>query len=809
MILASFFSDDNLLVFLAGLLLLALFFWYFTTETFRKKRNIGSIIVFLITLFSILAIIPRSQWIPLLSGKKTLTQSHSLQGGIDLLGGSSFTLRVQPNKDAKGNPIPLSQEAINQAIGTVRKRLNNMGAKDLQIVSQGEDRILVLMPGVSPQEATNVRNILQEIAKLEIRIVHPNNSSLAPQVDKNPEERVPGYRLYIYEDTRKGEPFREPLLLKNRITLDGSYIESAQENYGAYAGSLSVTLNSKGADRMLKATQQMTLNKDRLAIVLDGKVLSAPTVQAVLSKQFQITGMENVEEARKLASALLNPLKNPLIVEEERTVSATLGKETISQGVRAGIAGLLLTFILLLVYYRLAGLISLIGLALNVLVLFGSMAMFGFTFTLPGIAGIVLTIGIAVDANVLIYERLREERASGKSLRAALDAAYQKAFSAIFDANITTLLTAIILFWMASGTVRGFAITLTIGILASMLAALLFTRIMFWWATDYKLIKRLSFMDLIHSEKFDFLSRRNICFILSSLLIIGSFLIVGVKQKSALSIDFTGGSMLSYQLDGDQRVAQPEVSAYLSTLSLSKPAISQEEITADGKELLSVRCARQDTNRVESALAQKFPLLKSKPSRSSISATLGGEFLRKSGLSLLLGLVVILIYIAIRFELSFAVAAFCALLHDIIIVLGIIIATGQQISLIHVGAFLTIAGYSINDTIVVFDRIREDLTLSRGNLKDIMNRAINTTLSRTILTSTTTFIAVAVLYFFGGASLKDFSFTIMAGVLVGTYSSIFIASPIVYIWTKMRGGNLRREVLDANLAKQIIPGQNA
>jgi SecD/SecF fusion protein len=811
-ILASLFSDDRLLTFLSGLGLLALFFWYFATDFQRKKRNIGSIIVALIAVFSLLSIIPKGHWGNIITGKTAISEAHNLKGGIDLIGGSSFTLRVQPTIDPEGTSVPVTATAVQQAIQTVEKRLNNLGTADLLIVAQGNDRILVQMPGVSPEEASAVREILEKIAKLELKAVHPESSALANRLAAEKEaDRVlpPGYKLYVLSDEDEdGQVITENILLKRRSALDGSYIVHAQELYGPYEGKLTVELNPEGANKMFDLTSKMRPGVDRLAIVLDGKVLSAPVVQSSLGANFEISGMKDANEAKNIAAALLNPLKNPLLVEEERTVSATLGKETVHQGITAGIAGLGLTLLFVLIYYRFAGIIALLGLTLNILILFGAMAMFGFTFTLPGIAGIILTIGVAVDANVLIYERLREELAAGKSIKAAISAAYDKAFSAIFDANITTLITALILFWRASGTVKGFAVTLTIGILASMLAALLCTRVLFWWFSDAGILKKLTFMNLIPKRAFNFLGKRKIAFSFSIILIVAGLGSVGMKGNSSLGIDFTGGAQLSYQLVDGQTVEQPAVQQILNKLELSKQASSQEETTTGGEYLLTVRCASDDIEAIETSLSSNFEVLKDKPSRETISASLGGEFLNTALWALIAGMVAILIYITIRFEFSFALGAFAALVHDILICLGIVILSGQELSLIHVGAFLTIAGYSINDTIVVFDRIREDLRSRRGNVQDVMNHAINATLSRTVLTSVTTFVAVLVLYIYGGSALKDFSFTIMIGVIVGTYSSIFIASPIVYIWSKMRGANLRRELLDANLEAEVNPAKS-
>ncbi|MDB4498773.1 protein translocase subunit SecF, partial [bacterium] len=528
-----------------------------------------------------------------------------------------------------------------------------------------------------------------------------------------------------------------------------------------------------------------------------------------------------------------------------------------------------------------AGFIALIGLSVNMLILFGAMAMFGATFTLPGIAGIILTIGVAVDANVLIYERLREEIAGGKSLINAIRAAYEKAFSAIFDANITTLLTAIILLWRASDQMKGFAITLTIGILSSMFAALLVTRVFFFWGSDTRALKKLSFMNLIPAKTIKFMEMRKPAFMLSSILLIGSLVVMGTKRESSLGIDFLGGSIVNIQLKEGQELSEATVKKAISDLTLEKkptiqleqpvgaegdlisikyasndlekiekrlrsdigilgegqsivnvqlkegqelseatvkkaisdltleknPTIQLEQPVGAEGDLISIKCATNDLEKIEKRLRSDRGILGEINTEKNydiafdnetISASLGGEFLKNSFYALGLGLLAVLFYISLRFEFSFAVGAFAALFHDILICIGVVIMCGTELSLIHVGAFLTIAGYSINDTIVVFDRMRESLRSKRGDVAQVMNLAINATLSRTILTSVTTFVAVLVLWIFGGSALKDFSFAIMIGVVVGTYSSIFIAAPVVYIWSK-KGSKLRQELIDASL----------
>jgi SecD/SecF fusion protein len=447
------------------------------------------------------------------------------------------------------------------------------------------------------------------------------------------------------------------------------------------------------------------------------------------------------------------------------------------------------------------------------------MAMFGFTFSLPGIAGMILTIGMAVDANVLIYERLREEMEAGKSLKNAIASSYEKAFTAIFDSNFTSLITAIILFWMGSGTIKGFAVTLTIGIVASMFSAILVTRVLFRWGIDLNLLKNLSFLNLIKATKFDFLSKARTCAFVSLAMVLMALAAFGIRQEKAFGIDFTGGTLIQFQLGRDVKIPIEEVENALKSLTLSKAAYPQEQGNPVTGTLLTVRSDSRDVDLIINKLRESIPALGEKraevgkdgthdfvidSSKEEVSALIGGTFLRDSIIALVLGLIGILIYITVRFEFSFALGGFVAILHDVIISIGIVVLLGGELSLIHVGAILTIAGYSINDTIVVFDRIRENLLIRHGSIKDIMNEAINATLSRTLLTSATTIITVAILSFFGGSSLRDFSVMILIGLVVGTYSSIFVASPIVLWWSQRKGGDLRTDVLASEVKAETI-----
>ena len=802
--LAVLFFKDPLTLFTIGLTLLILFFWYFATEIETRKRNVGTVLLVGICGLCALAIFPPKE---------------RLKAGIDIAGGSAFFLRIQPKENANGEEMPVTPDQVQEAIRVIQGRLDSMGTAEPLIVAQGDDGILVQMPGVKPEESAEIRKTLETVAKLELREVSPRNNeigengkSLAQRV-LDDDEIVPGYRAYeLTQKDENGNETTTPILLNRRAALGGSDIVNAYPSPSSM-DSVDITLNNLGTDKMIALTQNMRPNIDRIAIVLDGIVKSAPVVQSVpLGKNFVINGLDEAGETRQLANALMNPLENPLEVEEERSVSPTLGAAIVKQGIWSGLIGLAITAIFVLIYYRTGGIVALLGLIVNGLMLFGAMAMFGFTFSLPGIAGIILTIGLAVDANVLIYERLREELENGKSLKSAIAASYDKAFSAIFDANITSLISAVILFSMASGSIKGFAVTLSIGIIASMFSAILVTRVLFRWGTDTNLLRKMTFLNLIKATKIDFLAAAKKTAIVSSIFIVISLAAFALKRESSLGIDFTGGTRIQFQL-GEKEVKLEDVDKVLSTLTLTRAAFPQIESNPATGALLSIRTDKADTGKIVSALRSEIPVFSEKKqdgsdeylideSKEEVSALIGGSFMRESIIALGLGLIGIAIYITIRFEFSFALGAFIALLHDVIISVGVVVLLGRELSLIHVGAILTIAGYSINDTIVIFDRIRETVLIRTGAIKDVMNEAINATLSRTILTSATTIVTVAILSLYGGSALRDFSIMILIGLVIGTYSSVFVASPIVLWWSQRKGGDIRKDVLATTLAAE-------
>ena len=811
MLAATSFYEDPLTIFVTGMILVILFFWYFATDIERRKRNVGTVLLIGMTALCVLAATPVKE---------------RLKGGIDIVGGSSFTLRVQPRESESGEKMEVTPQQVEQAIIVIEKRLNGMGTSEPLIARQGADGILVQMPGVEPETSAKIRETLEKVAKLELREVSRRNDEpgeggkpLAERVQDG-SEIVPGYKAYTLKGKdENGNEYTRPILLNRRMALGGSDIANAVPS-PQQADAVAITLNAEGTDKMIALTKNMRSGLDRIAIVLDGDVISAPVVnQTPLGKQFIVEGLREPGEVQNLANALMNPLENPLVVEMEDTVSPTLGAAVVKQGIWAGIVGLTITALFVLMYYRFAGIIALFGLAINGVILFGVMAMFGFTFSLPGIAGMILTIGMAVDANVLIYERLREEMEAGKSFKTAIASSYDKAFTAIFDSNFTSLITAVLLFIFGSSAIKGFSITLTIGIVASMFSAILVTRVLFRWGTDLNALKKVSFLNLFKATKFDFIGKSRACALLSLVLVAFSLAAFALRKEHAFGVDFTGGTLIKFQLGTDVKIPTADVEKTLSTLQLGKAAYPQEQGNPATGTLLTVRCDTKDADAIIAKLRESIPALGEKKSgakpedlaehnyaidssKVEVSALIGGTFLKDSLIALVLGLIGILLYITFRFEFSFALGGFVAILHDVIISVGLVVLLGGELSLIHVGAILTIAGYSINDTIVVFDRIRESLLIRGGSIKSIMNEAINATLSRTLLTSATTIITVAILSLFGGSSLRDFSIMILIGLVVGTYSSVFVASPIVLWWSNRKGGDLRTDVLATEQAAE-------
>jgi SecD/SecF fusion protein len=436
------------------------------------------------------------------------------------------------------------------------------------------------------------------------------------------------------------------------------------------------------------------------------------------------------------------------------------------------------------VYYLFAGIVANAALCLNIVILLGVMCSVGTTLTMPGIAGIVLTIGMAVDANVLIFERIREELAAGKSMKGALSAGYDKAFGTIFDSNLTTLISSVLLYFFGTGPVKGFGITLTIGITVSMFTALVVTRLIFDWLLSRGWLKSMPMLHLVRGNKIDFMKWAVPAFVLSwSLIIVGNG--YGLyRGHEVLGVDFAGGDRLELRYQGGLRI--DEVRKAVDDLKVGEATIQKQLDRATGKESIQVTTGFGSGQKVEAGLKAKFPEAKlERISLDQVGAVVGAEIQKSAVIASLLALFGILVYVAFRYEFSFAVGAVVAIIHDILMTMGWFFLTGRELSAPIVAAVLTIIGFSINDTIVIFDRVREDLKLGvRGSFREVLNIALNQTLSRTIITSGTVFLATLALYLFGGGVINDFSFCFLVGILTGTYSSIYIACAMVFWWHK-------------------------
>src|SRR5438477_3442345 len=754
------------LTFFIGLVMLLLFGWYFAIDQGLRKRFLALTLTVLLVVFSVVTIWPPQKKIAL---------------GLDIQGGTSFLIRLVPGDKT------INKAMLDQAVEVIRKRVDYFGGGEPIISPVGSDRILVQIPGLDTAKIQEARDQLSRVAKLEFRLVYPDNGERLREIDQGKQVIPPEYRIETYKQQHQAEgekPIEERLLVKKKADLAGDRVSGAGASYERDGWAVHLRFDSEGAKQFGNITAANVHH--RFAIVLDGVIQSAPVIQdAIYGGVAQITGRFTEEEARGLASVIENPLQTPVSIEEERSVSPTLGLDSIRASILAGLLGLAITLVCVAVYYKIPCLLANLALIINLILLMGALTMFHFVLTLPGIAGIILTIGLSVDANVLIYERLREEMALGKSLKVALETAYEKAFSSIFDANVTTLITAAILFWKATGPVRGFAIALSLGILASLFTALIVGRNFLGWFVDTGKLKRVSMLHLISSKNINFLGKGFIACMCSLALLLAGAMAFYKRGDRNFGVDFKGGDLVT--LSAPSKIDIGQVRDALKPIGFADASI-QESAQGD-KSYITVRTPLNTSDKVAKQITQSMQNAAFKVEGSErVGALVGGELAKNSLVALGLGILGILIFVTFRFELSFAVGAIVALLHDVLITVGMFALLDRELTLTMVGAVLTIAGYSINDTIVVYDRIREGLASGRrGTIEEIMNSSINQTLSRTILTSTVTLIPILCLFFFGGAVLRDFSLAIIVGVVVGTYSSIFIASPIVLWWTRARG----------------------
>ena len=804
--------------------------------------------------------------------------SEKLRFGLDLKGGTSFTLGVDTDKLAEtiiaANPsitnTPGAVEAKIQdtlkdcdarIIQVIRRRVDSMGTNEPVIQGMKDHRLLVQLPGVDEEVRKAAKANLQSAAFLEFRLTHPKNDQLVAKLlskDVAPEgykksgngyaraenwaevSKTKGYaaRLAAFEtpDARyrfmledNGDGTYSPNFVARKTELTGESLVSAAVQRDPTSGQLSIgfTLNAEGGrifstlTRNYKAhgPKNPTDRGRQLAIILDETLISAPVINSEIGSRGEITGRFDAKSANKLANELnAGALPAPLKILAETSVSPTVGEDAKHAGVVAAALGFALVALFMFYYYWATGLVADIALFLdiallptalvfvaNILGVFahdpsmgggGSMQLP--VLTMPGIAGLVLSLGMAVDANVLIFERIREEFQAGRSAGDAVKNGYGRAFTAIFDSNLTTIITGVILFVVGTGPVRGFAITLTAGVVISMFTAVVVTRLVLDHLVDPARKTAFKMRQFFKEPRFDFLKPMKYT-------VGGSFAIIAValavfavrgltNPASVLAVDLTGGTSIVYNLKNEAKPAVADVRAALN--EFDNAAVIQYQEGVGSTTLLVKTGETAETKKgaqlegkdvgahVTKLLQAKFPQAEITPDSVNEVGSIVGADLKKSGTyAVIFSLVAILLYVGFRFQFGFGLGALVALAHDALISLGLFSLCGRQVSLIVITALLTIIGYSVNDTVVVFDRIREKLRYDRrSTFMEICNGSINACLGRTVITSVTTFFAVAALFAFGDGSIFDFALVMLIGVVSGTYSSIFIATPVMMWW---------------------------
>jgi SecD/SecF fusion protein len=669
-----------------------------------------------------------------------------------------------------------SSTALSQSIEVVGRRVNELGTTEPIVQRQGDDRILVQVPGL--QDPQRLKDILGQTAKLTFQMVDQS-----VPVQEAIEGRPPAGSTVMYS---KDDP-PVPYLIENRVIVSGENLVDAQATFDSRTNEpvVSFRFDSKGAARFGQATQQNT--GKLFAIILDNQVISAPRInEPILGGSGQISGSFTPQSANDLAVLLrAGALPANLTIVEERTVGPSLGADSISAGKLASAIGAVLVVGCMLLVYGKLGLIANIALAANVGLIVAVLTMLGATLTLPGIAGIVLTMGMAVDSNVIIFERVREERAQGRSIVQSFDQGFKQALATVVDANMTTFIVAVILFYMGTGPVKGFAVTLGIGIITTVFTAFTLTRwlVAFWVRRN----KPTEFpKGLVHylplEPSFPFMRYRNIGFAVSGLL---SLAVIGMMFVTDFNygVDFRGGSMIEMQ--AKSRVADAaDVRSRLEELNVGD--VQVQEFGNEGDLMVRVGAqeagdnAEQSTvDKVRSEFQNDYDFRRVE----IVGPTVSSELATTGLIGVVLSMVALLIYVWFRFEWQFGVGAIVSTAHDVIMIVGVYVALGLEFNLSSVAAILTVIGYSINDTVVIYDRIREMLRkYKKMPIEDIINIALNHTMSRTILTGLTVLLALFALYFYGGEVISSFVFAIIIGVFVGTYSSVFIAGPMLILF---------------------------
>ncbi len=703
----------------------------------------------------------------------------------------------------------INKNAVNQSLEIIRNRIDQFGVAEPVIIRQGKDEIIVQLPGV--KDAKRALSLIGQTAQLEFKIVVSDSGINLPELiskatadglwrDGDSRDKLnQALKRFLPDETevyfekeinaQTGKEIKTPLLIKDQILMTGEMVKNAQVRVGGTFNEpyVSLDLTGRGAKVFGKITEDNT--GKRLAIVLDNVVRSAPVIrEKILGGSAQISGSFTYEEASDLAIILrVGALPAPVSIVQNLTVGASLGQDSINKGLAAGLLGTALVLLFMIVYYRLSGVIANFALLLNILFVFAGLAAMQATLTLPGIAGIILSIGMAVDSNVLIFERMREEFALGKSVRSGIESGYEKAFSTIIDSQVTTLITALALFLFGTGPIKGFAVTLSLGVTFNLFTTLFATRLVYDVLYSTRKLKPISFLTFLKKPNIDYMKLKKISFVISGLLILcGLFAFTQIMRgQGNLGVDFTGGSLLQYK--ANKAFELNTVRKVFTTNNID--GVELQPVTSENRLIVKIKKSEKvvgaDSVLITDLLTENLPdydiILES---QSEIGSSIS-EMLRNKALqAIFISLFGVICYLALRFDIRFGVAAAIATFHDVVVVLGICWVMNIEITLLIVTALLTLAGYSLNDSVVVFDRIRENMRNQNLNLKfsSIINLSINEVLSRTIVTSLTSALVLVSIFILGGSVIHDFSFALLAGLLVGTYSSIFVASPILQLW---------------------------
>ena len=709
----------------------------------------------------------------------------NIKQGLDLAGGVSITYQVV------GEEAP-SSEDMSDTIYKLQKRVENYST-EAQVYQEGDNRINIEIPGVSDANA-----ILQELGQPgSLYFIYQTNEAGEANYTLTGFDEEKG--KYIYSLTKS----IDELMAEGSIPLDGTKVAAADAGATQSSGALQemeyvveLTFTQEGSEAFAKATERAYNKGESIGIYYDGELVSVPNVISVITGgQAQITGMESIEEAKTLASTIrIGGLSLELEEMRSNVVGAQLGSDAIKTSLKAGAIGLAIVCIFMIVVYFIPGLTSAVALLIYVIMTLLVLNGFNLTLTLPGVAGVILAIGMAVDANVIIFARIREELATGKTVKSSIKIGFDKATSAIVDGNITTFIAAVVLALKGSGTVKGFAQTLMIGIILSMFTAMVVTRVLL------HLFYTVGFQDEKwygigkEHKAINFLSKKAVFFAISLVVIIGGFVMLGVNKSSTgnilnYSMEFVGGTSTTVTFNEDMSIEELD----------SKVVPLFEEITGDGavqtqkvsgttEVVIKTRSLSvEEREAVEDMLDTNFQVSSDDVQSETISATISSEMKSDAVVAVVIATLCMLLYIWIRFsDIRFATSAVVALVHDVLVVLAFYAISKTSVGNTFIACMLTIVGYSINATIVIFDRIRENLKEmpKKTELDTIVNTSITQTLSRSINTSFTTFVMVAVLYILGVTSIREFALPLMVGIICGAYSSVCITGALWFVMKK-------------------------